>query len=36
VNTDIPKGLLEDVEKYIIQLKTRIDEVEEMLTNNRI
>lgn len=33
---DIPIGLLNDISKFIKQFSSRIDEIEEMLTNNRI
>lgn len=36
VNQDIPIGLLEDIYKFIINFNSRIDEIEELLTNNRI
>lgn len=36
VNYDIPKGLLEDIHKFIDQFSQRIDEMEELLTENRI
>jgi len=36
VNYDIPKGLLEDISKFIVQFNDRIDEIEELLTENRI
>lgn len=33
---DLPPGLLSDIYRFAIQFASRIDEVEEMLTNNRI
>jgi NADH dehydrogenase (ubiquinone) Fe-S protein 2 len=33
---DIPKGLLQDIYLFINQFSFRIDEMEELLTNNRI
>jgi NADH dehydrogenase (ubiquinone) Fe-S protein 2 len=36
VSYDIPKGLLEDIFLFIEQFPTRLDEIEELLTNNRI
>jgi len=33
---DIPKGLLQDIYLFISQFSFRIDEMEELLTNNRI
>ena len=36
VNLDLPIGLLDDIFTFIQQFSTRIDEMEEMLTNNRI
>lgn len=36
VQYDIPKGLLIDIYKFIKQSNSRIDELEELLTNNRI
>lgn len=36
VNQDLPKGLLHDIYLFCEQFHTRIDEIEEMLTNNRI
>lgn len=33
---DLPIGLIEDIYKFIVQFVSRIDEIEEMLTNNRI
>jgi len=36
VNQDLPKGLLKDIYIFCDQFNTRLDEIEEMLTNNRI
>lgn len=36
VNEDLPKGLLNDIFIFCKQFNTRLDEFEEMLTNNRI
>lgn len=36
VNQDLPKGLLRDIYLFCDQFTTRLDEIEEMLTNNRI
>jgi NADH dehydrogenase (ubiquinone) Fe-S protein 2 len=36
VHQDLPIGLIDDIYVFIEQFSTRIDEVEEMLTNNRI
>jgi NADH dehydrogenase (ubiquinone) Fe-S protein 2 len=36
VNQDLPKGLLNDIYLFCDQFNTRLDEIEEMLTNNRI
>jgi NADH dehydrogenase (ubiquinone) Fe-S protein 2 len=36
VNTDLPKGLLTDIFLFKEQFKTRLAEIEEMLTDNRI
>nr|YP_010394392.1 NADH dehydrogenase subunit 7 [Phytophthora lateralis]DAZ88400.1 TPA_asm: NADH dehydrogenase subunit 7 [Phytophthora lateralis]DAZ88833.1 TPA_asm: NADH dehydrogenase subunit 7 [Phytophthora lateralis] len=36
VNQDLPKGLLNDIYIFCEQFTTRLDEIEEMLTNNRI
>jgi len=36
VSQDIPFGLLEDIYSFISQFGSRINEIEEMLTNNRI
>jgi NADH dehydrogenase (ubiquinone) Fe-S protein 2 len=36
VASDFPIGLLEDIFNFIDQFQSRIDEIEEMLTNNRI
>lgn len=36
VNQDLPKGLLNDIYIFCDQFNTRLNEIEEMLTNNRI
>ena len=36
VNNDLPKGLLNDIFIFCNQFNTRLDEIEELLTNNRI
>jgi NADH dehydrogenase (ubiquinone) Fe-S protein 2 len=36
VSYDIPKGLLLDINNFVNQFNSRIDEIEELLTNNRI
>jgi NADH dehydrogenase (ubiquinone) Fe-S protein 2 len=36
VSQDIPIGLLNDIYIFVEQFSTRIDEMEEMLTSNRI
>jgi NADH dehydrogenase (ubiquinone) Fe-S protein 2 len=36
VNQDLPKGLLEDIYNFCVQFKFRLDEIEELLTENRI
>lgn len=36
VSQDIPLGLLDDVYEFIAQFASRLDEIEELLTNNRI
>lgn len=36
VSYDIPKGLLDDIYTFVNQFSSRIDELEELLTNNRI
>jgi NADH dehydrogenase (ubiquinone) Fe-S protein 2 len=36
VNLDLPHGLLDDIFLFCEQFRTRMDEMEEMLTNNRI
>jgi NADH dehydrogenase (ubiquinone) Fe-S protein 2 len=36
VSQDLPLGLLEDIYQFCVQFSTRIDEMEEMLTGNRI
>jgi NADH dehydrogenase (ubiquinone) Fe-S protein 2 len=36
VSQDLPLGLLEDIYQFCAQFSTRIDEMEEILTGNRI
>jgi len=36
VHQDLPLGLLEDIYQFINQFASRLDEMEELLTNNRI
>ena len=36
INADVPLGFLDDLFQFIKQFNLRLDEVEEMLTNNRI
>ena len=36
VSQDLPIGLLDDIYQFIVQFGSRIDEIEELLTNNRI
>jgi NADH dehydrogenase (ubiquinone) Fe-S protein 2 len=36
VSQDLPLGLLEDIYSFIEQFPRRIDEIEELLSNNRI
>ena len=36
VSQDLPKGLLDDIYLFLIQFESRISEIEELLTNNRI
>jgi len=36
VSQDIPIGLLEDIYQFISKFSTRINEIEELLTNNRV
>jgi NADH dehydrogenase I D subunit len=36
VSYDLPLGLISDIQKFIEQFSSRIDEMEELLTNNRI
>merc|ERR1712187_553603 len=36
VNNDFPFGLINDIYLFIMQFKTKVLEIEEMLTNNRI
>lgn len=36
INKDLPFGLIDDIFNFIIKFSSRIDEFEELLTNNRI
>jgi len=36
VHQDLPLGLLEDIYQFIHKFSARINEMEELLTNNRI
>jgi len=36
VSQDLPKGLLQDIFSFILQFSHRIDEIEELLSNNRV
>jgi NADH dehydrogenase (ubiquinone) Fe-S protein 2 len=36
VNQDLPLGLLKDIFLFIKQFNSRLDEIEELLTHNRI
>jgi NADH:ubiquinone oxidoreductase subunit D len=36
VHSDLPIGLLEDISFFVERFKDRIEELEELLTNNRI
>ena len=36
ISQDLPQGLIIDIYNFIIQFNSRIDELEELLTNNRI
>lgn len=36
VNKDLPLGLLSDIYLFIAQFNSRLNEMEELLTNNRI
>jgi NADH dehydrogenase (ubiquinone) Fe-S protein 2 len=36
VSQDLPLGLIDDIYNFCIQFNSRIDEIEELLTNNRI
>jgi NADH dehydrogenase (ubiquinone) Fe-S protein 2 len=36
VNQDIPMGLCNDIFLFVKQFRSRINELEELLTNNRI
>lgn len=36
VHKDIPRGVLDDIYSFITQYSSRINEIEELLTRNRI
>tara|TARA_B100000989_G_C19485620_1_gene447291 strand:- start:211 stop:384 length:174 start_codon:yes stop_codon:yes gene_type:complete len=36
VAKDLPMGLLSDINDFVVRFRSRIDEMEELLTNNRI
>jgi NADH dehydrogenase (ubiquinone) Fe-S protein 2 len=36
VSLDLPLGLLDDIYSFVVQFSSRIDEIEELLTHNRI
>ncbi len=36
VSLDIPKGLCNDISKFCSQFGSRLDEMEQLLSNNRI
>lgn len=36
VNQDLPLGLIEDINSFLLQFTNRVDEMEELLTNSRI
>jgi len=36
VSMDLPLGLLEDIHAFLVQYSSRVDEMEELLTENRI
>jgi NADH dehydrogenase (ubiquinone) Fe-S protein 2 len=36
VHEDLPLGLCQDIYEFIIQFPARLDEIEELLTENRI
>ena len=36
ISTDVPLGLFDDIYQFALQFKIRLDEIEEMLTGNRI
>lgn len=36
VSQDLPIGILEDIYAFVLQFGYRINEIEEMLSNNRI
>jgi NADH dehydrogenase (ubiquinone) Fe-S protein 2 len=36
VTQDLPLGLLKDIHTFILQFSNRLDEIDDILTNNRI
>lgn len=36
VSYELPIGLLEDIYKFVLRFSSRIDEIEELLTSNRV
>lgn len=36
ISQDIPIGLIEDIYNFVLQFKNRLDEFEDLLSNNRI
>jgi NADH dehydrogenase (ubiquinone) Fe-S protein 2 len=36
VSQELPKGILQDIYNFIKNFSKRLDEIEELLTNNRI
>jgi NADH dehydrogenase (ubiquinone) Fe-S protein 2 len=36
VTSDLPKGICDDIYNFICQFSYRLDEIEELLTSNRI
>lgn len=36
VSQDLPHGMLSDINSFIVGFKSRIDEMEELLTNSRV
>lgn len=36
VSQDIPIGIVEDIYNFIYQFNSRVDEIEELLTENRV